>query len=78
VLKTAEKIRARVTLAPYRTFREVEQPRSEFLFRLRNKAPDNLPECALFEADGGRWKLDAMLTIKEWLKDRKPILEVIA
>jgi hypothetical protein len=29
-----------------------------------------VPECALFEADGGTWKLDAVLTIKVWLEDR--------
>jgi hypothetical protein len=52
-----------VMLAPYRTFVEVEQPESEFIFRMQNG-----PRCALFEADGGAWKLAAMRSIKEYLQ----------
>ena len=51
-------------LAPYRTFREVAQPESDFLFRMRTGE-----RCAgLFEADGKAWKLDAISAISEWLK----------
>lgn len=32
-LKGSEKLRARVMLAPFRTFAEVDQPQSEFIFR---------------------------------------------
>jgi hypothetical protein len=52
-----------VVLAPYRTFVEVAQPNSEFIFRMQNG-----PRCALFEADGGAWKLTAMRHIKEYLE----------
>lgn len=52
-----------VTLAPYRTFREVLQPESRFVLRLRSGGPT----CALFEADGGAWKLDAVARVKAWL-----------
>jgi hypothetical protein len=52
-----------VVLAPYRTFVEVDQPESEFIFRMKNG-----PSCALFEADGGAWKLTAMRNIKEYLQ----------
>lgn len=48
-----------VKLTPYRTFLEVEQPESEFLCRLKNG-----PEVALFEADGGAWRLAARQNIK--------------
>ncbi|BAH44546.1 conserved hypothetical protein [Brevibacillus brevis NBRC 100599] len=51
-----------VVLAPYRTFVEVEQPASEFIFRMQSG-----PKCALFEADGGAWKLKAMQSIKDYL-----------
>ncbi len=51
-------------LRPYRTFLEVEQPSSTFVFRI-NKDGD----CALFEADGGIWKHTAMANIKEFLMD---------
>lgn len=52
-----------VVLAPYRTFAEVTQPASKFVLRMKQGA-----QCALFEADGGAWKLDAMDIIKEYLK----------
>lgn len=52
-----------VVLAPYRTFVEVDQPESDFIFRMKNG-----PSCALFEADGGGWKLTAMKNIKEYLQ----------
>ncbi|MED3469309.1 hypothetical protein P4485_32040, partial [Bacillus thuringiensis] len=50
-----------VELMPYRTFVEVEQPESRFVFRMREGA-----RCGLFEADGGAWKLEAMNNIKEY------------
>jgi hypothetical protein len=52
-----------VVLKPYRTFIEVEQPESEFIFRMQTG-----PKCALFEADGGAWKLGAMESIKLYLE----------
>jgi len=50
-----------VILAPFRTFIEIEQPYSEFVLRL-NAAH----QCALFEADGGAWKVYAVKAIKLW------------
>ena len=52
-----------VVLRPYRTFTEVEQPESKFVFRMQDG-----PKAALFEADGGEWKGKAMLNIKEYLE----------
>ncbi|WP_163583307.1 hypothetical protein [Gracilibacillus saliphilus] len=51
-----------VLLAPYRTFVDVDQPESSFVFRMQNG-----PECALFEADGGAWRLEAMDNIRDYL-----------
>lgn len=76
-LKENVTVKGRVTLRPYRTFREVEQPASEFIFRLRSR-DGGVPECALFEADGGKWKLDAVLTIKAWLETQQLGMPVIA
>ncbi|QIC07653.1 hypothetical protein GOP56_20015 [Brevibacillus sp. 7WMA2] len=53
-----------VLLKPYRTFVEVDQPESDFIFRMKSG-----PSCALFEADGGAWKLEAMRNIKEFLAE---------
>lgn len=55
-----------VKLRPFRTFAEVEQPESEFLFRVR--ANENSIEAVLFEADGGAWKNAAMNNVKEYLE----------
>lgn len=65
-LKQIISLKPRVTLAPFRTFREIEQPSSEFVFRVR-KGTRGTPELALFEADGGAWKLTAMQSIAEYL-----------
>ena len=56
-----------VTLAPYRTFAEVKQPTSEFILRVREGREK--PEIALFEADGGVWKLEAIQIIKRALEE---------
>ena len=55
-----------VKLRPYRTFIEVQQPESEFIFRMKDC--DGEIGCAIFEADGGAWKREAMKNIKEYLE----------
>ena len=54
-----------VYLAPFRTFTEIEQPVSKFVFRMEKG-----PRAALFEADGGAWKNEAILKIKDYLKEQ--------
>ncbi len=56
-----------VTLCPFRTFVEVKQPESRFVFRMRQSEGRGV-ECAVFEADGGAWKNAAMSNVKEYLK----------
>lgn len=51
-----------VSLKPYRTFAEVMQPESDFVFRMKDG-----PRCAIFEADGGVWKNLAIENIKDYL-----------
>lgn len=63
-LKQMVNVRPRVTLSPYRTFLEVEQPSSEFLLRL-----DDDGNVGLFEADGGMWKLEAKKYILAYFDD---------
>lgn len=53
-------------LRPFRTFVEVGQPISSFIFRMKQDKYDGI-QCALFEADGGAWKIDAMESIKAYL-----------
>ena len=55
-----------VTLIPFRTFLEIEQPESKFVFRIGN---DNIPKFKLIEAEGGIWKTKAVESIKEYFSD---------
>jgi hypothetical protein len=59
-----------VVLAPYRTFPEIEQPASKFIFRMESG-----PKAALFEADGGAWRNEAMNEIKNYLQEMLSDLE---
>lgn len=54
-----------VELYPFRTFREVPQPRGLFVFRLRQDA--GRIQAALFDCDGGEWKAEAIQNIKDYL-----------
>ncbi len=56
-----------VRLHPFRTFRELDQPESPFVLRLQQGLNSGLPTAALFEADGGAWRLQAIERIKDWL-----------
>lgn len=55
-----------ITLRPFRTFAEIEQPESNFVFRLRKS--DNGVMAALFPADGDHWKHTAITSIAEYFK----------
>lgn len=76
-LKDVATVRPRWTLQPYRTFREIAQPASVFLFRVKGES-GSVPNCALFEADGGAWRLEAVLAIKEWLEVEQIGMSVVA
>ena len=56
-----------VVLKPFRTFVEVDQPISSFIFRMKEDKYSKGIQCALFEADGGAWKISAMAAIKKYL-----------
>lgn len=65
VLKEQQTVQPIVRLQPYRTFLEVEQPASDFLLRL-----DKEGHPALYEADGGAWKLEAKRNIAAYLGEQ--------
>lgn len=56
-----------VELAPFRTYNELAQPASKYLLRARGGGEDPV-EWALFEADGGAWKLTAIERIAAYLE----------
>lgn len=53
-----------VHLVPYRTFQEVEQPASAFVFRVGDKGE---PTFMLQEAQNGLWRNEAVANIKAYL-----------
>ena len=59
-----------VNLAPFRSFPEIDQVHSKFIFRMKEG-----PLAAIFEADGGAWKNEAMKRIKEYLVENLKELE---
>lgn len=77
-LKESVDIKPRVDLAPYRSFNELPQPISSFLFRVEGGDEDEPPKCALFEADGGAWQIKAITAIRDWLKATIPEKAVVA
>jgi len=78
IRKSEEFVPNPVTLQPFRTFIEVEQPKGKFILRLKSGKDGDLPIVALFDADGGQWRLDAIKSIKEWLTDQLPEITIIA
>jgi hypothetical protein len=75
-LKAETVLQPVVNLAPYRTFAEIDQAISAFVFRARIN--NGSVVLALFEGDGGRWKLDAIAAIKKWLQPKFGDVPVIS
>ena len=63
-------------LRPYRTFSEIEQPESDFIFRVKDKGGDMY--CSLHEADGAKWRIEAIENIKAFFSIKLPDIMVIA
>ena len=61
--KSNVKIEPRQPLQPFRTFIELDQPESEFLIRFFKDFT-----VALYEADGGAWKIKAKESIAKYLR----------
>ncbi len=59
-----------VFLRPFRTFREIEQPASSFVFRAHGGGEGKAPGLSLREADGGTWKLEAINGIASFLREK--------
>lgn len=63
----AEAVKTRMTLSPYRIFPECDQPRSEFLVRIKGSKEEGA-HVGLWETDGGMWTLQAKQIIHDKLK----------
>lgn len=60
-----------ITLKPYRTFPEIEQPNIKFVFRVRKDRAGGV-EAALFDADGDHWKIETIQTIHTYFAQMLP------
>ena len=56
-----------VCLIARRTFIEVHQPDGKYIFRMRQNGSG--VSCALFEADGGAWMIEAKKSIRSYLEN---------
>lgn len=75
-LKAETILKPTIQLAPYRTFAEIDQVISQFVFRARIN--DGAIHLALFDGDGGRWKIGAAAAIKAWLQPKFGAVPVIS
>lgn len=57
-----------IELAPFRTFVEIKQPSSQFIFRIKEQQEEL--RMALFEADGRVWILESIQIIKQYLENK--------
>lgn len=55
-----------VELIPYRTFMEIKQPISKFVFRIEDKG---VPNFKIVEAEGGIWRNTAIEGIKQYFQE---------
>ena len=59
-----------VSLRPWRSFVEVDQPVSDFILRLRGGDEQQKPQIGLYEVVAGEWRLDAMNKIFAYLDEK--------
>lgn len=66
-LSRTSKVPNPISLRPFRTFSEVEQPESSFVFRIKAEEGCGV-KAALFAADGDAWRHDAILKIRDYFQ----------
>ena len=64
-----ERVKNPVTLMPRTTFEELFQPEHTYILRLKGGGDKSVPQVGLFAVDSSRPKLDAITSIKAWLRD---------
>ena len=75
VLSKNQTLPSTITLKPWRTFREIEQPSSTFFLRLRGDAED--PRMRLIELNCGLWELEAIEKIKAFMLEKVTEMPVL-
>jgi hypothetical protein len=64
-----ERIENPLLLAPYRTFPEIEQERSQFILRVKKDEKSGALMCALFNRDDSVWERNCLQRLKVWIKE---------
>lgn len=67
IKREAKEIINPIILRPYRTFEEIEQPESNFIFKIIKH--DNKIEFKLKEVESNHWKVTAINLIKKYLRN---------
>jgi hypothetical protein len=57
-------------LAPFRSFPEVEQVLAPFILRMKGGGKDGEIMAALFEADGGMWRIEAAQRVQQYILEK--------
>ena len=65
-------------LRPFRTFRELTQPDSLFILRMKQNTVGGKPLVALFECDGGLWKIEAIKSIRAYFEAMELGIPILA
>lgn len=66
--KSEVQVPSPAVLFPFCTFAEIDQPARKFVFRLSSSPL----ACMIKECDGGAWRITAVNSIAEWLKQHLP------
>lgn len=72
-----KKAPGQVILTPFRTFSEVDQPTSTFIFRVRSEG-EGVIKLAIFEADAGSWKNRAAEIVKNYISEKITDIPIIS
>lgn len=68
-LVTEKKIKNLWKLRTFKSFPEIEQPEIPYILRLHQRG-EEAPKFALYDCDGGKWKVSTTLAVREYLSNR--------
>lgn len=68
-LVTERKVKNLWMLKTFKTFPEISQPEIPYILRLHQRGEET-PQFALYDCDGGQWKVQVTLAVREFLKNR--------
>lgn len=76
IKKEVKKLPPFVSLAPFRTFPEINQVESDYLFRVKLNSKNEIT-CSLFSSGSVEWKVKTCADIKKYLQEKLPDWTII-